>query len=311
MRIEVPENTQTFGDGATCLHTLCLMQNYLGMASRAINDKYKGTYPIDDLAAFEIGAYNRVITNLRSFKTLCLIGNDYNSCCTLARSIADSISALKLIYESNDPDEITFRHYLYILDGISQRLKLLPKSIINNGRITDKECEQLKNQCDKARRNSEDVISYCTSALLKHKYATKYPLFTKQAIQTKAWKYKNFELTNRGNIVGLSWKEMYAQLDSRESIISMYSNYFSQFVHGLSISCLPCINDEDNLDSIASVGVCLQGLVKKRIEVVIGDSIIKKYATLEDVKNMLSLYSTEKRNELLRKAYEDTQRMAP
>lgn len=307
MRIEIPENTQTFGAGANCITALSSMQCWLELAQRVIDNRYKGCHPINDLLAFELGAYKRVIVNLRSFTTLCQIGEDFNSCCTLARSIADSICALKLIYEAKNPDENTFRHYLYILDGVSERYKLLPENIRNNGRITEIEYEQLKSQCNTAKRNCVEVIEFCERTLSNHPITIKFNKFANEAIKFKAWKYKSYELTKRGKIELYSWKDMYELLDSRDSIVSMYSTYFSQFVHGLSISCVPCLKAEDNIDSIASVGVCLQGQVRKRLEAIIDEQLIRSVATNEDMLYLLSLYSPEKRSQIIDKAFKFSQ----
>ncbi|ROT16608.1 hypothetical protein [uncultured Duncaniella sp.] len=302
MRIEIPENIDTFGDGATCRHTLCFIQRGLLIAQRAIKDIFHETYPIDNITAFELGAYSKIITNLNSFETLCLLGEDYNSCCTLARSIADSICGLKLIYQNRDGNEIIFRHLLYILDGISERHRLLPEQISNNGRITEQEHTELIRQCNEARKNCEDVIEFCHKHLALHEYASKYPKFSKEAIKRKAWKYKCIDSSPKPKIELYSWREMYELLDPRDSIVSMYSSYFSQFVHGLAVSNLPCINDDDNIDSIASVGVCLQGQVNNRIQDLIGKDKIRSYANNEDLKYLLSLYSSDKRSKLMEDA---------
>lgn len=301
MKIEIPENTKAFGTGATCMHPLCYMQRYLDIAARNIRTEYKETYPISDLKAFELGSWVRVISNLKSFVTLCLIGEDYNSCCTLARSIADSICALKLIYQSQDRIETEFRHYLYVLDGISERFKMLPKNITNNGRITDDEFIALKKQCEEAKQNSMGAIQFCTKKLRDHPYYHLYPKFVEKAIASKKipWKFIQVGKMQKGKIEEYTWKHMYSLLDSRESVITMYSGYLSQFVHGLSISCIAPLYDADNFDSIACAGVCLQGLVKQRLSSIVNTEVFSKGATIDDFAYLLSLYSPEKGQKIL------------
>lgn len=73
MRIEIPENIQHFGEGATCFHALCNMQIFLRIAARKLSAMYS-QFPIDDMDAIEASILLRIINNMESFQTLCLIG---------------------------------------------------------------------------------------------------------------------------------------------------------------------------------------------------------------------------------------------
>ncbi|MDE7421469.1 MAG: hypothetical protein K2N35_14820 [Muribaculaceae bacterium] len=301
MRIEIPENIELFGEGATCFHALCFMQSFLRIASRKLKFLYPN-FPIDIIKATEARILSRIITSIDSFTLLCLQGIDYSTCCTIARSIADSLVVIKLIYQENDSSEQSFRHYLYLLDGFLQNAKLLEENIVKTDRITDAEFDALKKQYESARKNFKDGIDFCKSKLCEHPFYTTFPDFSSVAIQQASWKFKRKELNRKGRIESYTWKELYALLDNRSSIISMYSSFFSQFVHGLSISNILGHDDTDNFESLASCVVCLQGIVLQELKRSFNeDNKLLEFFTNEDLKQILMFYSPERISDILKK----------
>ena len=74
----------------------------------------------------------------------------------------------------------------------------------------------------------------------------------------------------------------------------MYSTYFSQFVHGLSIGILPGNDQFENFDALMSVGICLQGIVldelKKRFN---QESALLNNVTFDDFTSIASQLSED------------------
>lgn len=303
MRIEIPENIQHFGEGATCFHALCNMQIFLRIAARKLSAMYS-QFPIDDMDAIEASILLRIINNMESFQTLCLIGKDYSACCTLSRSIADSLVVIKLIYQSKDKEEKEFRHYLYLLDGFISNEKLLAEELNKNGRITEKEYRALSEQYNSARNNFNQGIIFCRDKLKNHPYKVTYPDFYNAALKKGSWKYSQKRIRGNGAIPSYTWNELYKLIDERPAIVSMYSAYFSQFVHGLSISNISGHDDVDNFESLASCIVCLQGIVIEELKRIYNkDGCLLEYATDEDLHEIMALRSPEKRQEIIEKAY--------
>lgn len=298
MRIGIPENVQAFGEDATCLHAMMAMQIKLDLYARKIRQEYS-IFPINDLKAFELNAILRIIQNIESFCILNTQGKDYNACCTLARSIADSIATIKLIYHSGTPEECSFRHYLSILDGISLRAKLLNVDMQKTERITDEEFTQLSAQMQEASQNCQETIDYCMAVLNSHPYKSSNARFWQIAVRKKAWKYKSTQVRN-GELASYKWKEMYKLLDERDSIVAMYSDFFSQHVHGLILSNIPGQNDSDNFDSVASIIVCLQGELSKILDSYFKSEEVKGFATMDDMFMYLALCDRKKQEELLK-----------
>lgn len=302
MRIEISENIKQFGEGATCFHALCQMQIGLRIAARKLRYLYP-QFPIDDPKATEANILLRIIENMESFNALCLIRKDYSACCTLARSIADSIIVIKLIYQSQDNDEKIFRHYLYILDGLILNKKLLAEDIKNNGHITDKEYQELSQQYSNARQRFSRGIEFCIEKLQNHPYKISFPDFFNAAIKNGSWKYKEKQVKNNGQPPCLSWEKLYSLIDDRSSVISMYY-LFSQFVHGLSLSNMTDGDDRDNLESLASYMVCLQGQVLDELKNSYNeDGNLFEYNTDKDLHDMMLLRSPEKRQEMIDNVY--------
>lgn len=301
MRIEIPENIERFGEGATCFHALCNLQIFLRIASRKIRLLYP-EFPIDSIKATEACILLRIITSIDSFVLLCLQGIDYPSCCTIARSIADSLIVIRLIYQEKDKDEQAFRHYLYLLDGLIQHAKFLEDEMVKTESISDKEFEALSEQYELARKHFNEGIEFCKNKLYSHPFCSIYPDFCHHAIEKAIWKYKSKEMNRNGKVTSFTWKDLYGLLDNRNTIISMYSTFFSQFVHGLSVSNLSGNDDIDNFESLASCVVCLQGILIQELKSTFNeDGKLLELVTNEDLTQALMLYSPERIKDFLSK----------
>ena len=83
----------------------------------------------------------------------------------------------------------------------------------------------------------------------------------------------------------------------------MYSIYFSQFVHGLSLGVLP---ENDNFEALMSVGICLQRIVMDELRDRFNqDSALSNNISSEDFALITSLLSEDYRNKIRRKVCEE------
>ena len=94
---------------------------------------------------------------------------------------------------------------------------------------------------------------------------------------------------------------MYKLLDERDSIVNMYSDFFSQHVHGMILSNIPGQNDSDNFESAASIIVCLQGELSKILDGYFKFEDVKELATMDDMAMYLALCDRKKQEELLKR----------
>ena len=63
---------------------------------------------------------------------------DFCSAMAILRVMADTLSALYLIYKE-EGEKLYLRHYLYVMDGVNNRLKYLPNSIDYDNKISKSE----------------------------------------------------------------------------------------------------------------------------------------------------------------------------
>ena len=84
----------------------------------------------------------------------------------------------------------------------------------------------------------------------------------------------------------------------------MYSFFFSQFVHGLSISNMLGYNDADNFESLASCVVCLQGIVADELKQNFNDNKkLLEYMTDKDIQDIMELHTPERRSQIMEEIY--------
>lgn len=262
MGIAIPSNEIMFGKGASCFDAFRYLQTWLWVMTKDFPNKYRACV-VDDIDSMEANFIYEIVNNLSSLFLLCASQNkDYSAAAVLCRAIADRVVILKLIYANNDSKERTYRYYLYLLDGMKKREKMLKDKIEYNGKISQQEYDELIKQIDDAKENTKDVVRHCIEVLNQHEYAHLDPKFHAVVVRDSNWQYQKFGRFGKNNKTAkYKWEELYTLLDNRETVISMFSTYLSQFVHGLSMVCIPGQNEFENFDCLMGVGVCLQGMV--------------------------------------------------
>lgn len=264
--MKVKSNELLFGKGATSYDAFNFIQSMINLATRNFPQHYN-FYTLDDIDGVEAGFIYKIVISLNTFYSICKCARDYSSATTLCRSIVDKIAILKCVFAKSDQTERSYRYYLYVLDGMRDRLKLLDEELKYDGRISKAEFDNLANQVDAAKENTFETVRYCENTLNSHQYASVAPAFHKKVIKGACWRYKEFGKTQKnGNPDVCSWKELYYDIDNRPAIVSMFSSYLSQFVHSLSISILPVGSTFDDFESLMSIGVCLQGIIIKELK---------------------------------------------
>lgn len=262
MRITIPSNEIMFGKGASCFDAFRYLQTWLLVMTKDFPNKYKACI-VDDIDSMEANFICEIVNNLSSLFLLCTSQNkDYSAAAVLCKAITDRVVILKLIYANNDSKERTYRYYLYLLDGMKKREKMLKDKIEYSGKISQQEYDELIEQIDDAKENAKDVVRHCIEVLNQHEYVNLNPKFHAAVVKDSNWQYQKFGRLGKNNKVAkYKWEELYAILDHRDTVISMFSTYLSQFVHGLSMVCIPGQNEFKNFDYLMGVGVSLQGVV--------------------------------------------------
>lgn len=310
MQITIPSNIELFGNGATCFDAFRYMQTWLLALTKNFPSKYKRGV-IDEIDSVEANYIYDIVCNLSSMYLISTQIRDYGGAASICRSIVDRVAILKFIFANQDEEERTYRYYLYVLDGMKEWNKLLEPETAYDGKIPRYEYTALCLQMQGARDDSTMVINHCIDKLNNHTYARQNPEFHSLVVKGAVWQYQEFGKRGRkGAVARYKWEDLYKLIDERETVISLYSDYLSQYIHGLSMSTMSGKNDFDNFDSLMSVGVCLQGEVLNEIKVRFNkENALLKELTEEEkdiiigqisdahLKNMINRFKANYKNE--------------
>lgn len=189
---------------------------------------------ITDIDGYSLSILRRICKI--SDTLLCVVENceDYIVANSIVRMLADAISSYYLIYCESDERNRILRHYLYIIDGVVNRLKILPERLEYDGKITQQEFIQLSSQIERARTNYNGAIEVASSNILMLAETEEERKQYEALISTHSWKFKSVGKPNPRQ--GYTWKELYELLKAGN--LPRYISSLSDFVHGLSTSNL-------------------------------------------------------------------------
>lgn len=276
MKISIPEVTECFG---SIENAFCCVIRY----SNVIIEKAKKVYPsmsVDNVPGYALEFCRKILVQATTLLNVAHEREDYNTVCSLVRILADNVSIIGLIYDAGDVEEKKLRHLLYVMDGVSLRNKYLknrPKAY--DGKIPKDTYDELCNQIYAAKDNASGCIEFCINAIKACQgYSTKQQSYDK-LIKYNNWKFKTIDKPKPED--AYSWKELYENLEINDAG-DMFS-YFSQYVHGLSISNI-VLDNKDDFETTLTFAYSLVGRIfnflRKEYE-----PYIKKY-TWEDLYKM-------------------------
>ena len=127
MNIQIPEISECYGSIDNALASVISCCN-------VIIDKVKKVYPsvtISNVSGYALEFCRKTIVQATTWLKIASEREDYNTTCSLVRSLADNVSIIRLIYAETNKEEKILRHLLYVMDGMSTRneyLKDYPKN---------------------------------------------------------------------------------------------------------------------------------------------------------------------------------------
>ena len=188
---------------------------------------------IDDISAYPLVIINRILNNSITLYNVIERDKDYTIANTIIRSMADSISSLYFIYNETDDEMKLLRHYLFIMDGLNGRVKLLPDSKEYDHKIKREEYDKLLHQIHESKRNFTNAINHCITTIQSQSLYSRNKASIDKIIHTNNWRFKSLNSSDKN---AYNWKELYGYLDL--CCDSSYFSNLSEFVHGLSTSNL-------------------------------------------------------------------------
>ena len=219
-----------------------------------LKQKYPVNY-IDNLNGYKTFFLDKLMHAISTYIMVVEECQDYAVACSMVRSLIDSVSAYHLIYHANINDEIQLRHYLYILDGASQKLKILDRRPLHKtDKITTQEYEALSNQVSSMKNNMVHAQNVCVGKIKSLSLYNSHRKDIDTLIANQNWKYIKIVEPNKK----YSWSQIQAMFPTKHK--RLYSDicaYLSQFIHGLSASNFIYENAEKDLYEPLSANVAL------------------------------------------------------
>jgi hypothetical protein len=253
MKIQIPEVVERFGT----------MDNALTSVIRYCNviiEKAKEVCPstsVNDVPGYALEFCRKTLVQASTMVKVANEREDYNTACSLVRILADNVSTIRLIYGTDDVEEKILRHLLYVMDGVSTRyeyLKNRPKEY--DGKISREAYGTLCLQVQEAKDNALGCITFCTNEIkARLGYSARQKNYD-VLIKYRNWKFKTIDKPRPKD--AYTRKEMYGMLDV-DNAGEMFS-YFSQYIHGLSISNI-VLNDPDNFETPLAFAFSLVGWI--------------------------------------------------
>ena len=274
MNILIPEITECFGSMDSAIVSIIRYCN-------VVIEKAKKVCPnasVNDVPGYALEFCRKMLVQATTLVKIASEREDYNTVCSLVRIIADNVVILKLIYGADDKEEKILRHLLYVMGGVATRYEYLkdkPKPY--DGKISKEAYETLSTRVREIKDNAIGCIDFCINAIkARPDYSVKQQCYDK-LIRYHNWKFKSIDKPKDS----YSWNDMYNLLDINDN--GYIFSFFSQYVHGLSISNLD-LNDGDNFEAplvfAFSLLVIIYNYLRKEYEPYLG-----KY-TWEDILKM-------------------------
>ena len=283
MKIPIPEVVECYGSIDNALVNVIRYCN-------VIIDKAKKVCPntsVNDVPGYALEFCRKTMLQATTLVKVANEREDYNTTCSLVRMLADNLSIIRLIYAEANTEEKILRHLLYVMDGVSTRneyLKDYPKEY--DGKIPRETYEASCVQVQEAKDNALGCVDFCTKAIKARPIYALNQSSIDELVKYRNWKYKTIDKPKKKD--AYTWNEMYQLLDVKDK--GYMFSYFSQYVHGLSISNI-ALNDKDDFETPLAFAFSLVGCVfnflRKEYEPYIGAY------TMEDVLKMVPRWYLE------------------
>ena len=273
MNIPIPEVTECFGSIDNAIVSVIRYCN-------VVIEKAKKVYPsasVNDVSGYALEFCRKMLVQATTLVKVAREREDYNTICSLVRIMADNVAVLKLIYGADEKEEKILRHLLYVMDGVAARYEYLkdkPKPY--NGNISKEAYETLSTRVREVKDNAIGCINFCTNAIkARPDYSVQQQCYD-TLIRYRNWKFKSIDKPKPRD--SYSWNDMYNLLDINNN--GYIFSFFSQYVHGLSISNLD-LNDGDDFEAPLVFAFSLLAIVynflRKEYEPYIGEYTMEDF----------------------------------
>ena len=203
---------------------------------------------INNIPEYALQIFKKMLNMWESMHILYSHNQDYVSICTLCRSILDNLAIINHIYLDPNLTELTIKHYLYILDGVNARLKIMEEETIYDGSITCDDYMALQKHRLEIKESDEIVRKFILKEL------SKFEFIDLSIIEQTNWRYKTLYPNSPKRDNKVSWKTLYQKIDSRPFFKELM-NDLSVYVHGLSLSNIGYKKEDETFEPLFSLSI--------------------------------------------------------
>lgn len=215
---------------------------------------------IDDIEAYPLQIARRIIKTSCTLHSIIERDEDYVIANTIVRSIADSLSSLLLIYGEKDIEERKLRHYLYIMDGVIERIKRIPDNLKYDGKIKKEEYDKLSQQLKNSKANYQGAYNHSVSIIKTLSLYNGRKAVINELVSNRNWRYKSLGTAKSK----YSWDKMYDFIKLNN--VSSFFSCLSEFVHGLSTSNMSFEPGTITFEPVYGVAIALLGKLWQFLE---------------------------------------------
>lgn len=238
-KITIPE-LEMFGHSS--MNAVKAFLLLFGYEMKQLKSKFP-TNSIGHLHGYQVSLLENLMHSVSTYVVVVEESQDYLVASSILRTLIDGISVYHLIYHADTKDETALRHYLYILDGISQKLEIESRHPLRKtDKIKEQEYNALAERLSFMRNNLNEAKEFCYRAIRNLNIYTTRKATIEKLLYKRNWKFKSLDDSK-----GYKWSELHDLLPSKfHRLYSDFCNYLSQYVHGLSMSNLTIdIEDKD------------------------------------------------------------------
>lgn len=222
---------------------------------------------IDNIEGYKIGILKKVLLTMKSLRVVIKHSKDFQTAAAILRIIADSLSSYYLLYKKSKGEDSMLRHYLFLIDGMQDRINGLKK--INpqpNSVISIEENNKTISDMNTQIQESEKAVEYCKKQIfglsIYKEHQTLIDVFLSKP--KDKWKYKSL-VNYDTKSPNFSWKKMYSFVYDNKDVPTFFS-YLSEFAHGLSASNLIIDITQQTFNPICVYAISLLGIIRNIVE---------------------------------------------
>lgn len=251
---------------------------------------------IENMKGYQCMILNKCKNSFHTLLTVIAEEQDYYAAGTITRMITDNLASYNLIYHEGDETLKHLRHYLFIMDGLAQRKKYLCNHELKyDGIISKDEYEALEKQVTASKENTYGAIEFCERGIRNLSLYKTHKDNIESLINKQNWQFIDISRPN-GHY---KWEQLYEKISDKRAFTDM-TVYFSQFVHGLSISNLKIDKTPSDFEPLLGFGINLMGYARQYIENDFGLSrqeLSKGFLNSPYFKEYLAVSSDERKKE--------------